>query len=100
MPVFSGNVDAAINILVPAKELFAPELERVQHVDGGTVGQGQLVLTEPDPALDGLVVVVVVWVPDEFIDPVHLHGDLITHRNLAAEYGLAKLTIVLWRRGV
>ena len=64
--------DLAILEVVPAKELFGPELEAVEQMKVGSVGQRELVLAVSDKALYSLVIVVVFRVCDEGIDAIHL----------------------------
>jgi len=60
----------------------------------GAVRQGQLRFAVFDPALHSLVIVIDARVGDQVIDPVHLHGDFLAHRDLAPNYGITKHAVV------
>ena len=66
----------------------------------GTVGQGQLVLAELDPALYRPVVIVVAGRLDQPVDPVHLHGNFLADRNIAADDRIAECAVVTGDGGV
>ena len=90
--------DASFYKVVPPKDLFGPELETVQQLHVGAVGQGQLILAKGDKAVHCLVVIVDARVGDQVVDPLHLHGNFPAYGYFATHHGLPK-TAVVDRRG-
>ena len=100
MSVRISLVDASLDKVIPSEDLLSPQLEAVQEMEISAIGQCQLALAIPDPALDRLVVIVDSRIGDELVDPVHLHGDLFADRDLASDYGVTKRAVILWNGGV
>ena len=95
-----GYIDRAVVEIVPAEHLFPPKLEGIQEMQVGTVGQGQLVLAELDPALHRPVIIVVTGRLDQPVNPVHLHGNFLADRNIAADDRIAECAVVTGDGGV
>ena len=99
-PVRAGLVNRPVLEVVPAEEILSPELEGRQDVHVRSVRQSQLILTELDPSLDRRRVIVKVRTPDQIVDPVHLHRDRLTDRDLSAHHGIPEHAVVLRYRRV
>src|ERR1700757_4077056 len=98
--IFSGNVDTSIDEVVPTEDLFSPEFEGRKQMKIAAISESKLVLTVEEEPFNRFVVVPDVWVRDERIDSVHLHGDLPVNRDVALDYCLTELTVVLGSRRI
>ena len=86
--------------VIPAKHLLSPQLEGIEEVEIGTVGQSHFGLTVFDPPLNCLVVIVNSRVGDEIVDSIHLHGDFLAYWDFASNHLFSELTVVFGDRSV
>ena len=93
-------IDRTCNKVIPAENLFCPNLERIKKQKVRSICQGQFVLTISNEPLDRILVVIHAGVCNQVINTVHLHGDLSTDRDLATNDCIPKLPVILRDRSV
>src|SRR5688572_3328761 len=98
--VRKGFVDASVDVVVPAENLFGPHLECVEQMQITAVSECELILAVENEPFCRSRIVVDVRVGDECVDTVHLQRNLPVDRNLAPNNRSTEFAVVLRRRRV